>query len=810
MGICGVKDKKRKNKKEEDLNNKNGNNGEKIDNEINESNKKEKNINPPNNNIEPQDYIEEILKSNVPTEILFNQNFKKENGQTNQNNISLNNNQNSNTNSSKIKGSLREKIEEQNKINGLNGQNINPIKSENINGSQKLYGHSPNQQEFINNISKKNIFESADNPNARGTQKFINTPICSLENFSYNNRNDIHNEISQNRKFINQPSDQIDNRLNKSDDFIEDEPINSNKVSKIINNPSDNGQNNPKLSDLKITENKENKKLPNYQDFNINSKYYLVCPVCEICIPYIETIEYDTEEKDFKVEYKCPCINSDMKTKEAYFRELLIDYEPRNFCPIHEQAVLQYFCNDCKIQICGNCKDEQHQNHNIRNNNIIISEENAKKMLDIALQEKEEFKGVELIQKLYQTNLVKHSVNINSENINLNQDNCEDLNQESQIFNGVQNNINNIRNLNSNIIDNNFDEPHTFIINDENKSHDNDEFKKDFQNEVINGNFNNQSFINNNEETNYMNLKVSKQNNNNIPSSNLNEQNNKIYKNTLTLEGHTDKVVSLIQLESGYIATGSYDFSIRIWDLNQGKCIKSFFEGGYVFCLLEFEKDILLTGTSENKIGLWNLNNINDYVYRFERHQLWVNCLVKCNENHFASAANDAIIYLWDFNNRNCIGELLGHLDCILCLIMLNNGYLCSGSADKTIKIWDWKNQKIVMELKSHDKWVKCLCQLKDDTILSGSDDKSIKVWANFSNTYTLTGHEHSVRTICEIDENTFASGSFDHTIKIWNSKTMNNISTLTGHDSNVICIIKLKDNRLASCSSDKTIKIWE
>ena len=165
------------------------------------------------------------------------------------------------------------------------------------------------------------------------------------------------------------------------------------------------------------------------------------------------------------------------------------------------------------------------------------------------------------------------------------------------------------------------------------------------------------------------------------------------------MEGHSEKVVSLIQLESGYIATGSYDSSIRIWDIDNGQCISYFYELGNVLCLLEFETNKILAGTSENNIGLWDLNNTQDSIFNFTQHQLWVNCLVKCDEQHFASASNDANIIIWNYKNRKLASILQGHTDCILTLIKLNNGLLCSGSADLTIKIWDWKKQCSLIEL---------------------------------------------------------------------------------------------------------------
>ena len=68
---------------------------------------------------------------------------------------------------------------------------------------------------------------------------------------------------------------------------------------------------------------------------------------------------------------------------------------------------------------------------------------------------------------------------------------------------------------------------------------------------------------------------------------------NYYFKNTLN--EHTDKVSTLIQLHSGLIATGSYDTTIRIWDLEKLSCIKTIHDLGKVFALLEFEPNMLLS-----------------------------------------------------------------------------------------------------------------------------------------------------------------------------------------------------------------------
>jgi WD40 repeat protein len=324
----------------------------------------------------------------------------------------------------------------------------------------------------------------------------------------------------------------------------------------------------------------------------------------------------------------------------------------------------------------------------------------------------------------------------------------------------------------------------------------------------MNNNTNN-NMNNNNQIEEWANLN---QGSNSRMNENYNNDLDCQYHEVQTLIGHADKIVSLIELESGHIATGSYDCTIRVWDLNQNICVMTKIERGYVFCLLEFEPNMILAGTSENNIDLWDLssqNNENEFT--FMQHTLWVNCLVRCDDDHFASAGNDALICIWDYKNRQLKYDLKGHIDCILTLIKLNNGNLCSGSADLTIKIWDWKNQRLISSIKTpHNKWVKCIYQLNDGTLLSGSENICVWTNQNFTPIKKLCDHKHYIRTLCQIDDNHFASGSFDKTIKIWNIRDFTVAQTIEAHNSNVICIIKLKDNKLVSCSNDKTIKIWE
>ena len=85
---------------------------------------------------------------------------------------------------------------------------------------------------------------------------------------------------------------------------------------------------------------------------------------------------------------------------------------------------------------------------------------------------------------------------------------------------------------------------------------------------------------------------------------------------------------------------------------------------------MEYEKNKILCGTSNNVINLYDINSLNyEFICSFIGHTLWVNCLVKINNNYFASASNDTRIKIWDFYNKRCIQTLEGHEDFVYNII---------------------------------------------------------------------------------------------------------------------------------------------
>ena len=718
---------------------------------------------------------------------------------------------------------------------------------------QSNYLDSKNQSENIKNKKKKK------NENKEYSQSENNQYLDNLgkedNKKSFNiDKNIEDNKISQ--KIINK-SDYIEEEddkkisineikiLEKEDNNIHDDDPNDNKKSQIITNNS-------------------TEKESNYSNFDINKNYYFGCPLC-LNAPYIESIEYDTMKEDFLVTYICKCELKE-RSNPVNLSYLIIEKEPINSCQTHSYKELEYYCKTCEMKICIDCYKEEHNNHEI-NNNYLMTEENGKKFVKMLDNYKENFKGYDILVKTYNEYIKQRSCNIIEElkdNLNIingndssNKINNDKVENDSKNLNesyndnpievsknifesGIQTEIKinqNINNQNFNIENSNLIQ----IINQQSNNNnqnlnlntstkDNNNINNINKDESLNIGFNifNENISENSKQIKALNDIYEKPKNNSLSSVkekineskniSFNKENNiinqeqdklKHYYNCKTLKGHKERVISLIQLESGNLVSGSRDSSIIIWDLYKCQIISEFYEFGQVLCLLEFEPNKLLAGTSENNIGLWDLNKLEDSSsFNFLRHSLWVNSLVKIDKNTFASASNDCNIYVWDYYNRKFLFELTGHTDCILTLIKLNDGRLCSGSADLTIKIWNLKNRECEQELIGHNNWIFSLYQLKNGNLLS-SDVNSLIIWKNFS-LYKSINSRCEYRSLLQIDDNCLAGTTKDNVIDLLDLNNYQIYDTLKGHYSNVICVIKLKDNRLASCSLDKTIKIWE
>lgn len=289
-------------------------------------------------------------------------------------------------------------------------------------------------------------------------------------------------------------------------------------------------------------------------------------------------------------------------------------------------------------------------------------------------------------------------------------------------------------------------------------------------------------------------------------------------------KSHFDSVVSVVFSPNGkLLVSGSYDGTIKFWDVDSGKEIftviaqvngasmafspdgsqLAYAEGNEIKLLdiashkvavtlkghseiiysISFSSDgkYLVSGGGSQIIKLWELatgNAIRSFTgptkegYTYSVYSV----AISSDGDLIASGSEDGIIKLWDINSGLVVNTLKGHFDYPVHTIVFSSDgkYLASGSLDSTILLWDVNKGTEIKRLRGHSYAVNSLAFSTDGKLLfSGSADSSIKLWdiVTGEEITTLKGHLDEVRSIAlSPDGNHLASGANggDGTVKLW------------------------------------------
>nr|WVH32653.1 WD domain protein [Trichoderma asperellum] len=285
------------------------------------------------------------------------------------------------------------------------------------------------------------------------------------------------------------------------------------------------------------------------------------------------------------------------------------------------------------------------------------------------------------------------------------------------------------------------------------------------------------------------------------------------------LKGHRSWVQSVAFSADGrYLASGSGDHTIKIWDATTGKERQTLKGHCDKLKSVAFSADsrYLASGSGDHTIKIWDITTGKEQqTLKGHRSVVW-SVAFSADSRYLASGSEDYTIKIWDITTGKEQQTLKGHRDIVKSVAFsADSRYLASGSHDYTIKIWDITTGKEQQTLKGHRSWVESVAFSADGRYLaSGLHDHTIKIWdaTTGKEQKTLKGHRNVVWAVAfSADGRYLASGSEDNTIKIWDAITSKKRQTLKGHRNTVSSVAFSADGRyLASGSYDHTIKIWD
>lgn len=202
-----------------------------------------------------------------------------------------------------------------------------------------------------------------------------------------------------------------------------------------------------------------------------------------------------------------------------------------------------------------------------------------------------------------------------------------------------------------------------------------------------------------------------------------------------SLTGHSHFVQDIVISSDGQFAlSGSWDATLRLWDLNYGTTTRRFVGHTKDVLSVAFSADNrqIVSGSRDKTIKLWNTLGECKYTIEDQGHTDWVSC-VRFSPNAqnpiIVSAGWDKLVKVWNLTNCKLRTNLVGHTAYINSVSVSPDGSLCaSGGKDYTARLWDLNEGKHLYSLEAGDI-INSLCFSPTRYWLCAATDSAIKIW---------------------------------------------------------------------------------
>lgn len=278
-----------------------------------------------------------------------------------------------------------------------------------------------------------------------------------------------------------------------------------------------------------------------------------------------------------------------------------------------------------------------------------------------------------------------------------------------------------------------------------------------------------------------------------------------------TLLQHQGPVVVVTELLNGDLVSASHDKTIKVWNKDNGECIRTFGEHSDKITDLKVINSFVCSVSKDKHIRVWNTNSFN-VVRKYECNEQ-ITCLaIFENANSLVTGSKDGYVRFWNFESLNMYKEIKAHDKSVYSILVLSSNSYVSCSADRKIKLWSWNSDNFEKEYQEHKEYVWCLEKVDEDTFLSGSKDNRILLWNRREDKFCFEyqGHTDIVRCIKMKNDQEFLSCSADGTVIQWNIGKAQPEKKISIQDNIAIDYLFITDeNELILALKNGTLQVW-
>jgi division protein 1 len=269
------------------------------------------------------------------------------------------------------------------------------------------------------------------------------------------------------------------------------------------------------------------------------------------------------------------------------------------------------------------------------------------------------------------------------------------------------------------------------------------------------------------------------------------------------LQAHNDIVTALdFDVPFGTMVSSALDDTVRVWDLNAGRCI-GLLEGhlSSVRCL-QVEDNLVATGSMDASVRLWDLSQA-DYAPRIDSSINKNTGSDDEDEYAFADHPTNMASSMADceiFNLSSHVAEVTA--------LHFRNSTLVSGSADKTLRQWDLVKGRCVQTMDvlwaAAQAAVNINPPAQANNLFGGSSTDPSSLWRQAGR---LPDANADFVGALQVFDAALACGTADGMVRLWDLRSGQVHRSLVGHTGPVTCL-QFDDVHLVTGSLDRSIRV--
>ena len=283
-----------------------------------------------------------------------------------------------------------------------------------------------------------------------------------------------------------------------------------------------------------------------------------------------------------------------------------------------------------------------------------------------------------------------------------------------------------------------------------------------------------------------------------------------------TLKGHNSSVWALaLTSNNKYLVSGSIDYTVRIWDLQEKIQVAVLHGHNYiVHCLAITSDNQYIVSCSKNlTVIIWNLTEKQqEAVLKDNSENLVYNWIAVSNDMKYIVIgcglryAGDTYysIKIWRFEDKKLEAALKGHTKHVKTLAITSDShYAISGSDDNTVIIWNLREKRLEAILQGHKYAVNTVIISRDNKYIVTGSYNSIIIWKikeliqeiSIEYPYCL----HSISISNDNEYLVYVSQDQENTMRTLNLKNKREVDCYPGHNECVSCVIITNDKSILS-----------